>query len=164
MGMIFGNADTTYDYVWSNVQSTGSLYAAFTSVVVTNAPAPVPETWLETYYPETTNYNETVFTDSDDDQMTAWQEYIAGTDPTSPGSVLQTEAVEYNPGNGHVVTWQGTAEPDRLYTIYWTDTLGQPFNVLASGLPSAYPFMNSYMDTLHQADAIIYYRAGVSKD
>lgn len=45
------------------------------------------------------------FTDSDNDGMNSWQEWIGGTDPTDPASALRMRSPSNSP-SGMVVNWQ----------------------------------------------------------
>jgi PKD repeat protein len=47
-----------------------------------------PSAWIQQYYPGTNDYTNAAASDTDGDGMTAWQEYLAGTDPTDRSSCL----------------------------------------------------------------------------
>jgi hypothetical protein len=163
IGIAFGNEDTIYEFTWTNVQDNGAIHATFTGIVTTNNPAEVPETWLDTYYPGTSSYANAAISDTDNDTLEAWQEYIAGTDPTDENSTLKAAPVVDHGIEGNIISWMGTAEANRLYSIYWTDDLLNPLSALVTNIPSANPTMNVYTDTTHSADATIYYRVKVQK-
>jgi outer membrane protein assembly factor BamB len=55
-----------------------------------------PAAWIEQYYPGTNNYTNAAASDTDHDGMTAWQEYLAGTDPTNRSSSLKVGIVLSN--------------------------------------------------------------------
>ena len=82
-GMSFDNNSTTTNFTWSNVQTSGVLAATFTNQVATNN---TPYSWLAGY--GLTNYNTDAAADQDGDGLTAWQEYLADTNPTNSGSRL----------------------------------------------------------------------------
>ena len=110
-GMTFGNHSTTTNFTWSNVQTSGVLAATFTAQVTTNGSAQVPYSWLEQY--GLTNYNTDAATDQDQDGLTAWQEYIAGTNPTNAASCFKAAQNIRN-----TITW--SAVSGRVYSVYWS--------------------------------------------
>ena len=79
--------------------------------------------------------------DQDLDGLKAWQEYIAGTDPTSKASCLKVAQT-----NRNVVTWSPVA--GRVYSVYWSTNLVKGFTNLASGIQ--YP-QGSYTNTTPDA-------------
>ncbi|MEI7851654.1 MAG: Ig-like domain-containing protein, partial [Kiritimatiellales bacterium] len=130
-GMTFGNNSTTTNFIWSNVQTSGVLAATFTAQVTTNAPAQVPYKWLAQY--GLTNYNTDAATDQDQDGLTAWQEYIAGTDPTNAAACFKAAQT-----NRNVITW--TPVTGRIYSVYWSTNLMKGFTNLNNNI--LYPTNN----------------------
>ena len=161
----FDNDDTAYTFTWTNVQADGTISASFTPVLTTNNPAAVPAVWLNTFYPETNDFDAAALSDTDADDLSAWQEYIAGTNPTNSGSTFKSivDNTSASPA-GNIIRWVGSADTGRTYSIFWTDDLRTPLNTLTTNLPSAYPEMNCYTDTLHSAHQCIYYRIKVTRD
>lgn len=83
---------------------------------------------------------------SDGDDLTDREEFIAGTLPGDGASVFVVSNAPPLPA-GHVLTWN--AIENRIYTVEWTDDLSAGFQTLESGI--AYP-QNNYTDTVHSAD------------
>jgi len=88
---------------------------------------------------------------ADMDSSNNGDEFIAGTDPTNSASFFAITNAAAIP-EGFVVQWDGVA--GRVYTVNWTDTLTNNFQVLETEI--AYP-QNSYTDTLHTAEATAFY-------
>jgi outer membrane protein assembly factor BamB len=59
-----------------------------------------PAVWFNHYYPGVTNFANAATNDTDGDGWTAWQEYLAGTNPTNCGSCLKAVVVM---SNGNIV-------------------------------------------------------------
>ncbi|MEI7850419.1 MAG: leucine-rich repeat domain-containing protein [Kiritimatiellales bacterium] len=114
VGMSFGNNSTTTNFIWSNVQTSGVLAATFTAQVTTEAPVDVPYEWLAKY--GLTNYNTDADLDQDMDGLKAWQEYIAGTDPTNTTSCFKATQNARN-----IINW--SAVSGRVYSVCWSTNL-----------------------------------------
>ncbi len=70
--------------------------------------------------------------DADDDGMTNGEEYLAGTDPNNPESILRVKMVVET--NAPRLVWPRAA--DRRYDVEWSPTLtGATFAPLISNLP-----------------------------
>lgn len=65
--------------------------------------------------------------DPDEDGMTNWEEYIAGTNPTNGLSYLKIDSLAI--GAGATITF--SAISNRTYTVYFTDALATPWLKLA---------------------------------
>lgn len=70
--------------------------------------------------------------DSDLDGMSNGDEYVADTDPGDSRSLF---TIRTGAGNVREVVWNGS--PDRVYTVWGTASLREPFTVLASGIVGA---------------------------
>jgi hypothetical protein len=103
--------------------------------VTTNAPATVPYEWLAGY--GLTNYNTDAVTDQDLDGLTAWQEYIAGTNPTNTTSCLKAAQATRN-----TISWSPVS--GRIYSVYWSTNLMKGFQPLETNI--LYP-QSSYTNT-----------------
>jgi hypothetical protein len=88
---------------------------SFVAQVTTNAPAPVPYSWLAGYF-STNDYDNCAKADQDADGAKTWQEYIAGTIPTNKASVFAAAQ-----SNRNVVTWSPVT--GRVYSVHWTTNL-----------------------------------------
>jgi uncharacterized repeat protein (TIGR02543 family) len=92
-----------------------TLYATW-SGITTTTPIPVPHVWLEDYGLVTDgDYEAAAFADTDGDGYPAWQEYIAGTDPTNRNSIFATIITISN--DTPFLTWMPDMRPERLYTV-----------------------------------------------
>jgi hypothetical protein len=101
------------------------------------------------------------YTDSDGDGMNNYEEWLAGTDPTNPSSVLEllTPSLTNNPP-GIVVSWQSVT--NRTYFLERSSNLGgQPaFTTLAANIPGQ-PGVTTYIDTSAVGFGPFYYRVGI---
>ena len=104
------------------------------------------DSWEIQFFGSTNAVNGGPLDNWDGDALNNLEEFIAGVDPTSGGSVFGVEQAEPVPA-GFVVNW--TAVEGRVYGVYWTDDLASGFQTLATGL--AYP-QNSYTDTVHTVE------------
>ena len=93
---------------------------------------------MASYYGPT-NYDLVNMSDTDHDGMPAWAEYIAGTDPTNPLSVLCVDRM-FPQSAGVIISWATTT--GRLYgldftpsltSVNWTNVLGWTNVAGASG-------------------------------
>jgi autotransporter-associated beta strand protein len=123
-GMSFDNSSTAASFTWSNVLADGTLAATFTAQTATD-PAGTPYEWLAQY--GLTNFDADAVADQDLDGLLAWQEYIAGTDPTNNASCLR---VTENPRN--TISW--SAVSGRVYSVYWTTNLLSGFQSLDTNI------------------------------
>jgi len=82
--------------------------------------------------------------DYDGDGASNLGEYLAGTDPSAPGSYLRMTGVGPDGSGGVAISW-GSA-PNKLYTIQRTSSLLLPFQTVAEHILSTPP-ENVYVDT-----------------
>jgi len=74
----------------------------------------------------------------DDDNMTNWEEYIAGTDPTDPSSVFDMGDIDYTGGKGYTISWPSVA--GRKYHLeICPNLLSAGFTRFASDIPATPP-------------------------
>ena len=116
-----------------------------------------PEWWLAQH--GFTDFEADAVSDTDGDGLLAWQEYVAGTNPTNPASAFRIAIGEATPG-GDVIRWPSVA--DRFYSVGWTTNLFVPFTVWpdAANLPATPP-ENSYTNPV-PAGGSMFYRINVS--
>ena len=132
-GMSFDNNSTTTNFTWSNVQNSGLLAATFTEQVVTNPAASganVPYSWMARHGLTNSGatFDQAAVVDQDSDGLSAWQEYITGTDPTNVDSGFK--AVQ---NNRNTISWSPVS--GRVYSVYWATNLMNGFQCLESNIP-----------------------------
>ena len=129
VGVTFNNNSTATNFTWSNVQTSGVLAATFASQVTTNAPASVPYSWMAGYGLTNSGatFDQAAAADQDGDGLTAWQEYIAGTDPTNGTSCFK--AVQTAPNK---ISWSPVS--GRVYSVYWSTNLMKGFTALNTNI------------------------------
>jgi hypothetical protein len=124
-----------------------TITANFVENLATNG---VPQWWLA-QYGWTNNFDQAGMADTDGDLHQAWQEYIAGTDPTNPVSVLRIVSNEVESVSGNLVLSWPSAE-GREYYVQQTDELGGLW-WLASGALPATPPMNTHTQDINEQAA-----------
>ncbi|MEI7850808.1 MAG: hypothetical protein WCH86_03165 [Kiritimatiellales bacterium] len=114
-GVTFSNSSTSYTYIWSNVQYSGTLAATF---------------WPQIEIPPVD-----LGLDSDGDGLKDWEESIAGTDPSNAVSCFKT-VVQSTPNK---ISWSPVVS-GRVYSVYWSTNLLKGFTNLADNI--LYPTNN----------------------
>jgi hypothetical protein len=116
-GWTFDNNSIAASFLWSNVQAAGSLYVTFTDRV-TSDPGQPTYTWLSEHgLTRDTNGVSGSCSDTDHDGLTAWQEYLAGTDPTNAASALRMQQVS-SAGGSNIIRWISSATVRSKYNLY----------------------------------------------
>lgn len=113
----------------------------------------VPEWWLA-QYGLTSDPGDLVL-DQDHDGARVWEEYAAGTCPTNSASVFKVSGSPASSPKGFALRW--SAVTDRSYSVLWSTNLLEGFQILTSECSG-----NAYTDTLHQAEARIFYKMTVT--
>ncbi len=152
------NGLTIYTSVWADVTADGTIGATFAENLTTND---TPEWWLNQNYPGTNDFNNAALSDTDGDGMSAWQEYIAGTEPTNFASrlVISEEAIATDT-EGYLITWLSAT--DRYYSVSWRTNLLEASTPLVTNLAGTPP-ANRYTDTVNNVQSRIFYRITVTK-
>ena len=105
-----------------------------------------PELWLLEHYPLVNDFASAALSDTDGDGMLAWQEWVAGTDPTNIHSVFSFKGAGRASGSGLVVRWPSLS--NRFYSLSQATNLlsgSNSFAILqdASNMPAT-PIENCY--------------------
>ena len=129
-------AGTNYYFTFlaSNTAKTawGIPSGRLTTPPTTYTPSGVRASWLHGYG-ITSNLAEAELLDEDGDGIPTWQEYYAGTDPTTNASAFRLLAVGHADG-APVLAWQGSRNGAALnYSLYaCTDLVEQDWFLVAS--------------------------------
>ncbi len=119
------------------------------SLVTTNN---TPLWWLANYNLEPTDNG--ALSDTDNDGLAAWAEWIAGTSPTQALSVLKLSN-SWHTTAGRIVLW--STAPGRTYSVNWaTNLLTMPFAPIVSNITTGV-----YTDTVHTVEQTGFYCIGV---
>lgn len=118
----------------------------------------IPDWWESAYFGGRTNCNPDA--DNDTDGMKNWQEYAAGTLPTSATSRLFINAVVSQSSNKTVLTWSSVS--NRSYFIQSATNLGSGFaSTIASNIPATPP-SNTHTNS-NGGTAALHYRVGIQQ-
>jgi hypothetical protein len=111
--------------------------------------------WLQQYGLPTDGSAD--YTDTYHDDMNNWQEWLCGTDPTDPLSVLRLLSPSITSTNA-MVTWQSSASVN--YSLERSANLVAPFTLLATNIVGQ-AGTTSYADTNTNGAGPIIYRVGM---
>jgi hypothetical protein len=159
---IAGQANTT-SYTDMNAVSVGlPCYRIATQTAdyqVQSAHSIIPFTWLQQYGLATDGSAD--FIDTDHDGMNNRQEWIAGTDPTNPLSVLKMlPAAQTNNLQSRTLTWQ-SVNGKTYYLQRSTNLLLQPTFLSIKSNITGLTGRTSFTDTNVTNAKVYYYRVGV---
>ncbi len=123
-----GSGMPAYTTIWNVTQYSGS-----TNIVSLDSDHDgLPDAWEIKYF-NTLAYGPN--DDPDHDGLSNYQEYIAGTNPNSPDSVLHVSSPSFDTGTGQYrMSWSSVA--GRTYTIYSSPNVSGPYIPLMT-VPSA---------------------------
>ena len=170
-GTLAATARTGYTFAgwWTGAGGSGTEVTSSTTVTITGAQTlyanwtasvtsqGTPCPWLDQYGLVTGgDYEAAALADTDGDGFAAWQEYIAGSNPTNQQSFFGISSVNTST-NSVVIQWApGTT--GRVYGVHWTTNLLNGFQPLETNIvwPQA-----SYTDTAHSAEIRSFYRVKV---
>jgi len=121
---------TNSSYTLLNVTQDHTLQAYSAANLATNN---VPQWWLASFGLTTPTWDAAALADQDGDGMVTWQEYRAGTDPTSSISVLRVTSVTPT-GANFVVSFPTVA--GKLYDVQWANDVNSgSWSNLVSSFP-----------------------------
>jgi hypothetical protein len=118
-------------------------------------PRGTPQWWLEQYGLTNGTLGRREELDADADRMTGWEEWVAGTVPTNPDSLLTVDSAYPSSTATVVVTWQSAS--NRLYELEWSSNLWSGFTLRRADL-LATPPLNTYTDTVEVLPDKAFYR------
>ena len=128
-----------------------SIMAVFDENLATNS---TPEWWLASFGLTNGSWDSEALADQDNDGMTAWQEYIAGTDPTNNASTFKITDL-FPMTTNYVVMWNSVS--GKAYTVLtstnmmsaWTNVTDPAYtNVPGTGSPLSFTNMDPQQDSL----------------
>jgi len=131
-----------------------TITANFTADLAVND---VPHWWLA-QYGWTSDFDAFAVLDDDGDSLFAWEEYLAGTNPTDANSVFKVLSTEMVPESGDLVmTWPSVAGQD--YYILQSWDLKAWWRV--SDAIAATPPINTYTQVI-DSDPVAFYRVAIN--
>lgn len=125
-------------------------------------PRGTPYEWMERFG-ITVNHDEEDEKDGDGDGFTAWQEYLAGTDPLNGNSFLQLTDITFTNGTA-VVSWYGTGSGSSVpWSMYVSTNLTEGWTLLQSNSIPRNPQngTNIWLDTSAGNEPVRFYRPGI---
>lgn len=104
------------------------------------------DSWETSYFGSTSATNGGMMTDADGDGSINYDEYRAGTDPTSAGSAFQFSGISpTNNTAAMVLRWASVA--GKTYTVMQSTNLAAPWTTVQSAVPATAP-LNVYTTSL----------------
>jgi hypothetical protein len=156
------SGNNTYAYGASDLDGNPRIVAATEDVGAYEYQTPVSAisyAWLQQYgLPINVN---TDTSDPDGDGMNNWQEWICGTDPTNPASVLMM-LVPTNSTSGVTLTWQ-SVNGKTYFLQRSSNLLAQPVFLSIQSNIVGQASITSFTDTNASGDRPYFYRVGVEQ-
>ncbi len=125
--------------VLTNVLANHSFAAFFAADL---APLGTPVWWLAQYGLTNGGVAAAELADPDYDGLYTWQEYVTGTDPTNPASVLRMRGVSSD-GLTDTVKWLSSALAPGYNLLYNTNLTSLSWTIYSSGIPPTPPTNSS---------------------
>ncbi len=142
-----GDVGGTTNPVTVTMDTDKTIFATFTERLATNA---TPQWWLAAHGLSPDDVG--ALSDDDHDGHQAWQEYIAGTLPTTATSILKVTSL-HSAGGQAVITWPTVS--DRVYRVSWSTNIVDAFSAFPDATTLTWT-ANSYTDHIHTAGPALY--------
>ncbi|NCC53320.1 MAG: VCBS repeat-containing protein [Spartobacteria bacterium] len=141
--------------LWDNVYCDGTASVTFSEALAAHG---TPEIWLA-QYGWTDNFDYWESQDTDGDAFQAWEEQVAGTDPTNAASYFKVTSCGVQ-GSGKVLNWNGVS--GRVYSIFinTNSLVTGPWSPITSNLPPT----GTWTDTTYGTSGKVNYRLGVKQE
>ncbi|MDP6525385.1 MAG: S8 family serine peptidase [Kiritimatiellia bacterium] len=121
------------NFAWSNVTLNSTFGADVLADLVTNG---VPEWWLAGHNLTNAPLDEEAMSDQDEDGMFAWEEYVAGTDPTNSYSVFEIVSIGTD-GTNAILQWPSAS--NRMYHVYGRNSVTSVPVWIETNIPATPP-------------------------
>lgn len=148
IGGAFGMSST--NYTWFNLPTGGTIYVTFAPTLAAKG---TPYWWLAFHKLTNAAWNVEETRDTDGDGSAAWEEYVAGTDPTNIASVFEITDVLPTPGAKAALRW--TSVTNKLYAVHSTTNLPGVFHSVISNISATAP-VNTWTSSLPIPERIFY--------
>lgn len=154
-----------YEVVWSNINADSTLFVKFNPILATNN---TPIYWMAVEMGLTTNggygttWDEVALYDKDGDGMITWQEYIAGTHPDNPASLLKILSHAVSNGVPRIV-WLSSTSAVAPYLIQMsTNLLNTSWSNIAANVQATVGGTNDWTAPSAPATAPAFFRITVT--
>lgn len=113
---VTGESAAVTNFSWSNVTANAIFSSEVSANLVTNN---VPEWWLAQHSLTNAPADEEATDDHDEDGLSTWEEYVAGTDPTNRSSLFEIVSIGTD-GTNSILQWPSVS--NRIYHVYGMDS------------------------------------------
>ncbi|MCF7848358.1 MAG: lamin tail domain-containing protein, partial [Kiritimatiellales bacterium] len=112
----------------------------------------MPDSWEEDYFGGTSVENGGADEDWDKDGSSNYDEYIAGTDPTDPGSVFEFVYADF--ASDSVFSW--SSETGKIYSLWVSTNLVSGEFALTNSVIYATPPLNTFTTSVESAECLFF--------
>jgi len=145
-----GTVDSVTNPLSLLIERPHDILALFAENLVTNG---VSERWLAEHGFTNRSWLVEAMDDQDGDGMPTWKEWIAGTDPTKAGSVLQVVGADNGFNGWIIIRWSSST--GRVYALDISTNFMAGFAPYVTNLPATPP-LNVYTDKTDRTEATFY--------